>query len=62
MILLFVKIIEKFIWQCVFVILFVVCKFLDMKAEHTVASYNGRDFTRKIATVHAMVILIPISC
>jgi hypothetical protein len=44
----------------VFVILFVVCKFLDMKAEHTVASYNGRDFTRKIASVHAMV--IPISC
>jgi hypothetical protein len=45
------KTIEKFIWQFVFVILLVVCKFLVMKAEHTVASYNGRDFTSKFATV-----------
>jgi hypothetical protein len=41
------KIIEKFM----FVILLVVSKFLVMKAEHTVASYNRRDFTSKIATV-----------
>jgi hypothetical protein len=26
-------------------------KFLVIKAEHTVASYNGRDFTSKMATV-----------
>jgi hypothetical protein len=45
------KIIEKFIWQCVFVILLVVSKFLVMKAEHIVASYSGRDFISKIATV-----------
>jgi hypothetical protein len=44
--------IEKFIWQCVFVILLVVNKFLVMKVEHTVASYNGRHFTSKIATVY----------
>jgi hypothetical protein len=43
--------IEQFIWQCVFVILLVVNKFLVLKAEHTVASYNGRDLTSKIATV-----------
>jgi hypothetical protein len=47
------KIIEKFIWQCVFAILLVVCKFLVMKAQHTVASYNGRDFTNKIASVYS---------
>jgi hypothetical protein len=46
------KIIEKFIWKCVFVILLVVSKLLFMKAEHTVASDNGRDFTSKIATVY----------
>jgi hypothetical protein len=46
------KIIEKFIWQCVFVILLVVSIFLVMKAEHTVARYNGREFTSKIATVY----------
>jgi hypothetical protein len=34
-----------------FAILLVVSKFLVMKAEHTVASYNGRDFKNKIATV-----------
>jgi hypothetical protein len=45
------KIIEKFIWQCVFVILLGVSKFLVMKAEHPVASYNGKDFTSKITTV-----------
>jgi hypothetical protein len=45
------KIIEKFIWKCGFLILLVVSEFLVMKAEHTVASYNGRDFTSKIATV-----------
>jgi hypothetical protein len=28
----------------------VVSKFLVMKAEHTVASFNGRNFTSKIAT------------
>jgi hypothetical protein len=33
------------------VILLVVSKFLVIKAEHTVANYNGSDFTRKIATV-----------
>jgi hypothetical protein len=27
----------------------VVCKFLVVKAEHTVASYKGRDVTSKIA-------------
>jgi hypothetical protein len=48
----FIKIIEKFIWQCVLVILLVVYKFLVMKAEITVASYYGRDFTIKIAIVH----------
>jgi hypothetical protein len=31
--------------------LLVVSKFLVIKAEHTVAKYNGSDFTRKIATV-----------
>jgi hypothetical protein len=36
----------------VFVILLVVSKFLVMKAEHTVANYNGSDFTMKIATVY----------
>jgi hypothetical protein len=25
-----------------------------MKAEHIVASYNGRDFTSKIATVYSL--------
>jgi hypothetical protein len=28
---------KKFIWQCVFVILLLVCKFLVMKTEHTFA-------------------------
>jgi hypothetical protein len=28
-----------------------VSKFLDTKAEHTVASYNGSDLKSKIATV-----------
>jgi hypothetical protein len=46
------KFIEKFIWQCVFVILSVVGKFLVIKAEHTVASYNDRDLKSKIATVY----------
>jgi hypothetical protein len=36
----------------VFVILLVISKFLVIKAEHTVASYNDRDFTSKIATVY----------
>jgi hypothetical protein len=29
-----------------------------MKAEHTVASYNGRDFTSKIATVYSPIFQI----
>jgi hypothetical protein len=47
----YLKIIEKYIWQCVLVIFLVFSTFLVMKAEHTVDSYNGRDFTSKIATV-----------
>jgi hypothetical protein len=35
--------------------LLVVSDFLVMKAEHTVASYNGRDFTSKIAAVQERV-------
>jgi hypothetical protein len=45
------EIIETFIWQCVFVILLVVYKFLVMKAEYTVAPHKSSDITRKIATV-----------
>jgi hypothetical protein len=37
---------------CVFVTLLVVGKFFVMKAEHTVASYNDRDFISKIATAN----------
>jgi hypothetical protein len=35
----------------VFVILLVVINFFVMKAEHTVATYNGKDFASKIAIV-----------
>jgi hypothetical protein len=35
-------------WKIMFVILLVACKFIVMKAEHTVVSYNGRDFTIKL--------------
>jgi hypothetical protein len=49
------KTIETFIRPCVFVILLVVGKFLGMKEEHTVASYNGRDFTSKILTVYCRI-------
>jgi hypothetical protein len=50
------KIIETFIWQCVFVILLIVSKFLVMKAEHTVAPLQNSDITRKILTVYSTVI------
>jgi hypothetical protein len=33
----------------VLLILLVFSKFLVIKAEHTAATYNGRDFTSKIA-------------
>jgi hypothetical protein len=39
-------------WNIVFVILLFVSKFLVVKAEHTVANYNGGDFTSQIATVY----------
>jgi hypothetical protein len=42
----------------VFVIVCVVCKFLVMKAEHTVASYNGSDFTNENATVQAFLFFL----
>jgi hypothetical protein len=41
----------------VFAILLVVSKFFVMKAEHTVACYNGRDFKNKIVSV-----LLVVSC
>jgi hypothetical protein len=54
--------IKKFIWQCGLVILLVVSKFLVMKAELTVASYNGRDFTSKIATVYLTIFFFFVFC
>jgi hypothetical protein len=36
------------IWQWVFVILLIACKVFVMKAEHTIASYDSRDFTSKM--------------
>jgi vesicle coat complex subunit len=53
------KIIVKFIWHCV---VFVVSKFLVMKAENTVVSYNGRDFTSKIATVYFLILILAEFC
>jgi hypothetical protein len=43
--------IQKLTWQCVFVILLGTCNYLVMKTEHTVASYNSKDFTGKINVV-----------
>jgi hypothetical protein len=45
------------------VILLVVIKFIVMKAEHTVAIYNGRGFTSKFATVQysGRAIVIPLA-
>jgi hypothetical protein len=51
------KIIETFIWQCVFVILLVVSKFLAMRAEHTVAPLQNSDITRTFLTVWALIII-----